>query len=61
MLDGVELRLTKKGNRNPYGMNVGDWDTVNSIWIAVLQIKENMEKGLSVSVTRSLTIRRIVF
>lgn len=44
-LDGVELRLTKD-NKSPHGMNVGDWDTVNSVWIAVLHIKENVEKAL---------------
>lgn len=60
-LDGAVLRLTKKDNRNPHGINVGDWDTVNSIWIAVLQIKKNVEKALSVSITRSLTVRRILF
>lgn len=61
VLYDVELRLTKKDNRNPHEINVGDWDTGNSIWIAALQIKENVEKALSVSITRRLTVGRIVF
>lgn len=60
-MDGVELRLTKKDNKNLHGINTGDWFTVHSIWIAVFHIKENVEKAISVRVTRSLLVRRIVF